>query len=78
MNFKNINSFINRSGKVSIEEVFELSNYLDNEHSYIAWDTFYSGIDYYDRMLASAEVYGDFTVKNLNFFKSILIFFINN
>jgi len=52
---------ISKSGKVSIEEVFELSNYLDNEHSYIAWDTFYSGIDYYDRMLASAEVYGDFT-----------------
>jgi len=52
---------ISKSGKIAIEEVFEISSYLNNEHSYIAWDTFYSGIDYYDKMLASAEVYGDFT-----------------
>ena len=47
--------------------MFEISSYLNNEHSYIAWDTFYSGIDYYDKMLASAEVYGDFTVNIFKF-----------
>jgi len=52
---------LSKSERVDVEEVLDLSLYLKDEHDYIPWYTFYSGIDYYDKMLSGSEIYGDFS-----------------
>lgn len=52
---------ISKAGKLDIEEVFDLSKYLENDIDYITWDTYYSGIYYYDKMLSSTSIYGEFS-----------------
>ena len=54
-----------RSGKISVEYALDLASYLESELDYIPWDTFITAMVYFDRMLASSEVYGDFSVTNL-------------
>lgn len=55
--------FLFSSGRLDPVVPIMMANYLHRDNSYLAWDSFYDNLKYYEYMLGRTEVFGTFKVS---------------